>query len=275
MNETLIIDGARLRYRQAKSDCSSGDPLIFQHGMGGDLTQPMKYVGENPAGRVISLNARGHGDSDPISNLAQATFDTYADDVIALANHLDIDRFVIGGISLGAGTAINLTVRYPERVSGLILCRPAWADHPQTDFIRDTFAYLATLLRGAPVDEALATFIASPTYRHVLAQSPSAAESLVGQLTRTGAVENLMILNRFPSSSPTTDRRQWKHVTVPTLVIGHRDDPFHAYDIAQLYAEIIPSAQLATVPSKDRDTTGFFAQITNAINDYLANRTQR
>ena len=38
--------------------------------------------------------------------------------MIALADELGLDRFVVGGISLGAGTALNLTLRYPERVAG-------------------------------------------------------------------------------------------------------------------------------------------------------------
>jgi pimeloyl-ACP methyl ester carboxylesterase len=61
---------------------------------------------------VISLNARGHAPSSDIDPAA-ATFDTFADDVIALADQLELARFVVGGISLGAGTALNLAIRYP------------------------------------------------------------------------------------------------------------------------------------------------------------------
>ena len=53
---------------------------------------------------MISLNARGHSPSTDI-NAAAASFEVFADDVIALADHLGLVRFIIGGISLGAGTA--------------------------------------------------------------------------------------------------------------------------------------------------------------------------
>ena len=102
-------------------------PFIFQHGMGGDANQPLGYIGDAPPTPVISLNARGHSPSTDI-NAAAASFEVFADDVIALADHLGLVRFIIGGISLGAGTALNLAVRYPHRVTALVLCRPAWLD---------------------------------------------------------------------------------------------------------------------------------------------------
>jgi pimeloyl-ACP methyl ester carboxylesterase len=105
-------------------------PFIFQHGMGGDANQPLSYIGDAPPSPVISLNARGHSPSTDIDP-ATASFEVFADDVIALADHLRLARFIIGGISLGAGTALNLSIRYPDRVTTLVLCRPAWLDRPQ------------------------------------------------------------------------------------------------------------------------------------------------
>jgi pimeloyl-ACP methyl ester carboxylesterase len=105
-------------------------PFIFQHGMGGDANQPLSYIGDAAPTPVISLNARGHSPSTDIDP-ATASFEVFADDVIALADHLRLARFIIGGISLGAGTALNLSIRYPDRVTALVLCRPAWIDRPQ------------------------------------------------------------------------------------------------------------------------------------------------
>ena len=46
---------------------------------------------------------------------------------------------------------------------------------------------------------------------------------------------------------------------MPTLVIGHHDDPFHPYEIAQAHTDTIPGATLRTVPSKDADAARFAA----------------
>ena len=128
--------------------------FIFQHGMGGDTAQPLGYLGDTPPVPVAALSARGHAPSDDITDpakvnwrgsAAEASFDTFADDVIALADHLGLDRFAIGGISLGAGTALNLTLRHPDRVTALVLCRPAWLDQPQADFNQAAYRGIADL----------------------------------------------------------------------------------------------------------------------------------
>jgi pimeloyl-ACP methyl ester carboxylesterase len=105
-----------------------------------------------------------------------------------------------------------------------------------------------------------------PTVSHI---SPAAAASLLGQLTRPRAAQNAVILRAFPGSSPTSSIDTWRAVEVPTLVIGHRDDPFHPYEIAQAHADTIPDATLRTVPSKDADPARFAADIQSALHDFL------
>jgi pimeloyl-ACP methyl ester carboxylesterase len=111
----LQIGGASL-VSQTIDAAGGSMPFVFQHGMGGDANQALGYIGDAPPTPVISLNARGHGPSSDIDPAA-ATFDVFADDVIALADHLGLVRFGVGGISLGAGTALNLAIRYPGRIT--------------------------------------------------------------------------------------------------------------------------------------------------------------
>ena len=161
----------------------SAMPFIFQHGMGGDANQPLGYIGDAPPTPVISLNARGHSPSTDI-NAAAASFEVFADDVIALADHLGLARFIIGGVSLGAGTALNLAVRYPDRVTALVLCRPAWLDRPQEEFNRNAYTEIADLLDRYPAEDAAKCYPQTRTYQTVRNSSPAAAASLLGQLTR-------------------------------------------------------------------------------------------
>ena len=268
VNRPVEVGGARLVYQSVDGTRSDQLPFIFQHGMGGDADQPLGYVGATPPTRVIALNARGHapsGDIDPDT----ASFDRFADDLIALADQLALTEFVVGGISLGAGTALNLTLRYPDRVAGLVLCRPAWLDQPQAEFNRAAYAEIADLLDAHPAD-AVQRYPESAIYQSVRRTSPAAAASLLGQLTRPRAAENSLILRAFPGSSPTNSADTWRGIAVPTLVIGHHDDPFHAYEIAHAHAEAIPDAQLCTVPSKDADQARFTTDIRRALHQFLA-----
>jgi pimeloyl-ACP methyl ester carboxylesterase len=281
----LQIGGASLVYQTIDAAGGGSMPFMFQHGLGGDANQPLGYIGNTPPSPVISLNARGHAPSSDIDPAA-ATFDTFADDEIALDDQLELARFIVGGMSLGAGTALNLAICYPDRVAALVLCRPAWLDRPQAEFNQHAYAEIADLLEDYPPESAAARYIQTRTYQTVRSISPAAAAataalaalasvavgrqaSLLGQLTRPRAAQNAVILRAFPNSSPTSSMEDWLAVDVPTLVIGHHDDPFHPYEIAEAYADTIPGATLRTVPSKDADPARFAADIQTALHDFL------
>src|SRR5688500_13336160 len=123
---TFIRDGIYFNF----STEGAGLPFIFQHGLGGDLQQPRFLYEPRGAVQRISLYARGHGATRPLVDPKKLRFNVVVDDVIALMDHLRIDQAAVGGISMGAGIALNLTLRYPARVRGLVMVRPAWLDRP-------------------------------------------------------------------------------------------------------------------------------------------------
>jgi len=69
--------------------------------------------------RVIALDQRGHGDTawpdPPIYTTADFVYD-----VLALAEHLGIARFVLMGLSMGAHNALAVAIRHPEFVDKLV-----------------------------------------------------------------------------------------------------------------------------------------------------------
>ena len=131
------------------------------------------------------------------------------------------------------------------------------------------YALIADLLDTQETDDALAEFVASPIHAGVKAESPTAAQSLRHQITRPRAAANAELLRRFPTHSPAPDAVAWPAIAVPTLVIGHTDDPFHPWPIAETTAARISGAQLVQVPSKDRDSRRFGEEIDLAIRSFL------
>ena len=103
-------DGLRFHYR----DSGAGVPFVFQHGLGGDLTQPFGVY--QPAGgvRVIGFDFRGHGETRPLGDPAKLRIECLADDLVGLLDHLGIERAVVGGISLGSAVAVSTALRYPR-----------------------------------------------------------------------------------------------------------------------------------------------------------------
>ncbi|MFF2032194.1 alpha/beta fold hydrolase [Arthrobacter sp. NPDC058192] len=263
-------DGASLEYQVVKADSPSTGrlPFIFQHGMGGDRNQPLGYIQQLERTALVCMDARGHGNSSNIIE-SRCSFDAFADDVVALADELGFDKFIGGGISLGAGTALNTAVRYPDRVAGMVLCRPAWLEQRQAHRNVAAYELIADLIQQYGTDEALGRLTATELYRDIESESAAAAQSLRHQITRPRAAANASILRSFPTTAPTVSRDQWASISAPTLVVGHHEDPFHPWEIAQAYADVIPAAQLVEVTSKDRNPEAFVAEVNAAISGFV------
>lgn len=69
--------------------------------------------------RVITMDQRWHGRG---IRSERFSLEDCADDVVALADVLGIDRFTAAGFSMGGGIAQLTWRRHPRRVSGLVLC---------------------------------------------------------------------------------------------------------------------------------------------------------
>src|SRR5262249_38797642 len=106
-------------------DVGQGMPFVFQHGLGGGIRQSAGLFSPPEGIRLLCLDARAHGRTQPLGDPSALSFDVFGDDLVAWLDYLGVERAVLGGISMGAGVALNVAVRYPERVAGLVLSRPA------------------------------------------------------------------------------------------------------------------------------------------------------
>jgi esterase len=71
-----------------------------------------------PEWRVIAMDQRGHGHSDHAPGY---TREDYIGDVAALLEHLEVDKAVLMGNSLGGVNAYQFASRHPERVEALVI----------------------------------------------------------------------------------------------------------------------------------------------------------
>jgi pimeloyl-ACP methyl ester carboxylesterase len=259
-------------------DVGRGTPFVFQHGLGGDVGQPAGLVRRPKGIRLLCLDARAHGQTQPLGDPAALTFDTLGDDLVALLDHLSLARAVVGGISMGAGVALNVAVRYPERVAGLVLSRPAWLDGPMPPENVARYAAIARLLRavGAAGDrdkalrQALAEFEVSDDYRVLRASSPDTAYSLRGQLTNERAVAAVERLERLPADRPLADLRAAAAIRVPTLVLAHRQDPIHRFAFGEALARAIPGARLVELTPKSIARERHAVEVQNCLDAFLS-----
>lgn len=107
-----LINGISLSY----GDSGNGPVVVLLHGfpLTRDMWEPQEDALAKAGFRLVTPDLRGFGESDvPEGPYSMSLF---SDDVIALMDHLDIDRAVIGGMSMGGYILLDLLERYPERV---------------------------------------------------------------------------------------------------------------------------------------------------------------
>jgi pimeloyl-ACP methyl ester carboxylesterase len=261
---SISLNGEHFHYASA----GEGLPFVFQHGMGADVTQPLSS-GENlPGWRMIAMDCRGHGQTEANLDPMRISFAQFAEDLAVLLDSLNIERVVVGGISMGAGVALAFALAHPERVNGLILVRPAWLDRPFPTNLR-WFPLVASLLQEYPADEAARRCKQSPAFSELAAESKPAADSLLGQFRRPHARERAGILAGMPASVPVTSLTQCQQLQIPVLVVVNAHDPVHPDTLGEQLAAAIPGAALSRITSKAESEALHEADLARRLQDFL------
>lgn len=101
-------------------------PLLFVHGAGGNTEYLKNYIGFFAAAGwdCYALNLRGHGASDPISNLKTVTIEDYVEDVNKVRSTLAIENCALIGHSMG-GLISQKTAEGSEKIKALVLIASA------------------------------------------------------------------------------------------------------------------------------------------------------
>jgi pimeloyl-ACP methyl ester carboxylesterase len=257
-------DGLAFHYH----DRGRGVPFIFQHGLGGDVNQPSSVFTPPPGFRLLTLDCRAHGETRPLGDPAKIGIAAFADDVRMLMEHLGLSTAIVGGISMGAAVALNMALRFPDHVRGLVLSRPAWLDQPLPENMK-IFLVIAQLIRQHGAERGLERFKRSAAYSSILRTSPDAARSLVGQFQHPRAEETVVKLERIPHDAPNRDRAEWAAIRVPTLVLANRHDPIHPFDYGAALAAGIPRATCAAITAKSISQERHAADVQAHVETFL------
>ncbi len=252
-------DGVSLEYEVA----GEGKPVLWQHGLGAPFAQPAGVFPNDKGLQRITLACRGHEGSD-LGEPAHLTFQTFADDAIALLDHLNIKRAIVGGISLGAGIALRLAAFHPTRVSRLVLARPAWVDLPS---LKTQAAYLAVadVLRQHGLKDGLAAMQLRPEYLDLAAASPDNAKSILSYFSRPRPETTIALLSRISAHYPGVPKQEIAKISAPTLVIGNGEDVVHPLAYARALVELIPASRLQVITSKSVNSAAYESEFKAAL----------
>ena len=187
---------------------------------------------------VVTIDLLGHGRSDRPPDPSRYSTMLFAEQVVALLDHLAIDEAVIFGTSLGANTALEVCHLAPARVRGMVVEMPVLDQALIACLI--VFGPLMIGLAFAQPVARLASLAARAVPRRTLPFWIDIALDTVRQDPGpSGAVLQGLFFGRVAPSP--AERRA---MLAPTLVLGHRRDPIHPLTDAGALADELPNGRL-------------------------------
>jgi len=227
-------------------------PVVFllHGGPGGDHASFKTQIGAlRDVAQLVFIDHRGSGRSskaDPASN----TLENNIDDVDALREHLGLDRICLLGSSYGGMVAQGYAIRYPERLSNLILSVTA----PSYRFLDDAKKFIAE--QGTPDQQRVCEWLWNGTfesqeqlydyYKHMGPSYSTMFDAAKFEENWSLSIRNFEQLNLgFGDFLRTYDYIDQLHtIPCPTLVLAGAQDWICPPHHSELIAEKIPRAHL-------------------------------
>lgn len=223
-----------------------GPPVVFAHGLTGTRhTTQAQLAPLCERYSVVSFDQRGHGDSMPLIEAAAYDVSLMAEDMASVLDALGIERAVIGGESMGSASAVVFALRYPERVSRLLLTAPAFGDEESTEKAR--FHKIAAAIREVGLKNFVAA--AQQTWTNDFHWPANVVDTVSASFLAHNAESIAMAIDEVMEWVPLHDIDALAQLTVPTCIIYWKDDALHPSGLAERLAEILPNVRLVEIPS--------------------------
>jgi len=245
--EFVDLGGSRLYYYAAGSR-GAGDPVILVHGFPTSSRLWHAVIRDFlPGHRLVVVDLPGFGRSDPPTRTADCG--AHADAIRALMDNLGIAHAVIVGHGLGGGVAQALTVRWPERVSALVLVSSAAFGVRPRGMARMARA-LGPLARHAP-PHLLAGLVHGGVRRGFMdpERSHLTLDTCLRHFTTRAGRDALAGHLRALGHCDTSEwSARLAEVRVPTAIVWGADDPFYPISLGERLQRAIPGATFEILP---------------------------
>ena len=220
----------------------SGEPLLFSHSFTSDSSMwTMQIPAFRQRFQFITYDIRGQGKSD--SPAGEYSIDLFAEDLYQLVRHLGLQKFILGGLSIGGMIACHFALAHQDMLKALILADTAAAP-PDVPLIKNPapFIHIAeTQGMEALADHTIDNKLLAPHLQENLYAVKEYRDRLMRNHV-TGYVNGIRALSRMRDRTA-----ELISIRIPTLIIvGEWDTPF--LKPSEVLQQKIPHAKLATIP---------------------------
>lgn len=241
-------DGVKLYYEET----GSGTPVIFVHEFAGDHRSwepQLRHLGRRY--RAVAYNARGYPPSDVPPSPESYSQSRAADDILAILDHLGLDKAHIVGLSMGGFATLHFGLRNPTRARSLCVAGCGYgAELTQRERFRAESEATAAFIAEHGMEAFAAKYAFGPTRVQFENKDPRGFAEFRRMLAEHSPVgarnTQLGVQRQRPSLYELID--DMRRLTVPTLILTG-DEDWPCLNPAILMKQTIPSAALAAMPN--------------------------
>lgn len=265
-DRTLVLHEQRFHYTEWGP--AAAPPVLLLHGIT-DHARSWDPLAASLADRyrVLALDQRGHGDSDPAPD-GDYTVATMAEDVAAFVGALGLAGARVVGLSMGGRVAIAWAAARPAHVERLVIV-DIGPDIAESGLRRVATAMAATPERFATVDDAVAWVRAANTryddalLRHRIAHAvrPLPAGGFAWKYDR--GLRDAVRAGRRPE--PIDLWSLWQALGIPVLLVRGAESDVLAPETARRMVATQPAARLVEVPDAGHTVPGDRPDVFNAL----------
>src|SRR3954469_4370261 len=219
---TFDYHGHRLAYTEHGSGPRT---VVLLHGLllSQRMHLPLARDLSQRGNRVVLLDLLGHGRSDRPRDMWRYSMRHFAEEVVALMDHLEIDEAVVGGTSLGANTTLEVASLAPERLRGMVIEMPGL-----DNALLACAVFFTPLMLGLTFGEPIYKRFAALLQR--IPREPLPFYAGVGlDWIRHDPAPSAALLQGLFFGRVAPHRTERRTFQAPALIIGHHRDPIHPF----------------------------------------------
>ncbi len=241
-------DEVKLYYEET----GAGAPVVFVHEFAADhrsWEMQMRHFGQRY--RCVTFGARGYPPSDVPEKPESYSQNRATDDILAVMDHLKIDKAHVVGLSMGGFATLHFGFRHPTRALSLVVAGVGYgAEKEQAAKFKGEVEVVAKALLSEGMEKFAGKYAYGPTRVQFENKDPRGFAQFkkeLGEHSALGSANTQVgVQGQRPSLYDLLEKM--RAMTVPTLVLtGDEDWPCLAPSV--LMKREIPSAALAVMPN--------------------------